>query len=257
MKQSKTKLIVAIIAIVVVIIAIVAGVMLYLTTDLFKGNDQLFFKYLLKNNEMIEQFAENNTKTLVEDIKQDKYTTNSEITFNLESNDTKIANQAIPASNFSVKTKAIADPKNSRASSETTLKFLDKDLFTLKYLKNDDLYALKSDEVVNKYLAFENNNLKEFMEKLGVTDTSAIPNKIEPINLEELLFINEQDKKEILEKYMQVINVQIPKEKYKSEKNVTTTVNDKSVTANAYSLELARKRNKGFICGYNRNIKNR
>ncbi len=241
MKKSKTKLIIAIIVVVVVTIAIVSGIILYLTTDLFKSNQQLFLKYLAKNDEMIEKLAEDNTKTLEENIKQDKYTTDSNITFNLESNDVEVANQSIPASSFSIKSTTKADPKNNRQSSESTLKYLDNDLFTLKYIRDNDLYALKSDEVINKYLAFENNNLKEFAKKLGVTDTETIPNRLEPINLQDLFYISEQDKETILEKYMQVINLHLSKDKFKSEKNVTITVNDKDITATEYSLELTEK----------------
>lgn len=241
MKKSKTKLIIAIIAVVVVIIAIVSGIILYLTTDLFKSNQQLFLKYLAKNDEMIEQLVEDNTKTLEENIKQDKYTTESEITFNLESNDADIANQAISVSSFNIKSTAKADPKNNRQSSESTLKYLDNDLFTLKYIRDNDLYALKSDEVINKYLAFDNNNLKEFAKKLGVTDTETIPNKLEPINLQDLLYISEQDKEMILEKYIQVISLHVSKDKFKSTKNHTITVNDKNITTTEYSLELTDK----------------
>lgn len=241
MKKSKTKLIVAIIVVVIAIIAIVSGIILYLTTDLFKSNQQLFFKYLSKNDEMIERLVEDKTKNLAQTIKQNKYTTDSKLTFNLDSSDAQVANQAISASSFSIISTAKTDTENNRKSSETTLKYLNNDLFTLKYIRNNDLYALKSDEVINKYLAFDNNNLKEFAQKFGITDTKTIPNKLEPISLQDLLYISEQDKEAILEKYMQVINLHISKDKFKNAKNVTITANDKNVVTTEYSLELTAK----------------
>lgn len=238
MKQGKSKVVVAIIIILVIIIAIVAGAYLYLATDLFKGNQELFFKYLAKNGEIIEELTLDSEQTLIDTVKQDKYTTDSEITFNLESNDTQIANEAIPAGNFSIKTTGKADPKNNMNSSETTLKFLDKDLFTLKYIRDNDLYAVKSDEVVNKYLALDNNNLKEFAKKIGITDTSMVPDKIETVNIKELLSISDETKKEILTKYLPVISEKISKDKYTNQKDVAITVDNKDITATAYSLEL-------------------
>lgn len=238
MKSSKSKLIVAIIVISVIVIALITGVYLYFATDLFKGDQELFFKYLSKNGQVLETFTKNETKLNI----NDKYTSTSEITFNLESNDSQIANQTIPARNFTIKSSAKVDPNNNKDSRETTLKFLDKDLFTLKYLRNDDLYALTSDEVIkDKYLAIDNNNLKEFATKLGIADTTLIPDKIQSVDIEKLLSINEDLKKEILQKYLKVINNQIPKEKYTSKKDVTIVVDNKNVTTTAYSLELNQK----------------
>lgn len=235
MRKSKSKLIIVIIVILVIVLG---GAYLYFTTDLFKTNQQLFFKYLAKNGEVIKQISSNNEDTFVENTTKNKHTTEALMTFNVESNDTQIADQSIPAGNFSIKYSAKEDPKNNRKSSETTLKYLTTDLFTLKYIRNNDLYALKSDEVVNKYLAFDNNNLKDFAKKLGIQDTEAIPNKFQPVNYEELFSITEEQQKAILQKYLGVINTQIPSDKYKSEKNVAIIVNDASVNATAYSIEL-------------------
>lgn len=241
MKKTKRGLIIAIIVILIIIIAIGVGAYLYLTTDLFKGNQELFFKYLAKNGEIIEELTKDSIKTEMENIKQNKYTTNSEITFNLESNDPQIANQTVPAGNFNIKYSAKTDSNNNRKSSETVLRYLTTDLFTLKYIRNNDLYALKSDEVVNKYLAFDNNNLKEFATKLGIVDTSVVPDKIEAINFEELFSVTEEQKKTIIQKYLQVIYTQIPKDKYTKESNVAINVNNKNINATAYALELTQK----------------
>ncbi len=238
MKKSKSKLIIAIIIILVLVIAICAGAYLYLSTDLFKGNQELFFKYMAKNSEIIQKMDEDNSIEIEKNIKSGKYTTNSEITFNIESNDTQIANETVSAGNFGIKYSAKTDAPNNRKSSQATLKYSNNDLFTLKYIRNEDLYALKSDEVVNKYLALDNNNLKEFAKKLGVIDTSNIPDKIEWVDIEKLLYISGEDEKAILEKYSEVINKEIPKEKYKNQKNVKINVENKEIVTNAYSLEL-------------------
>ena len=56
-------------------------------------------------------------------------------------------------------------------------------------MRDDNIYALKADNVVTKYIAVENSNLKELFAKLGVEDTAEIPNSI-PTNYEEILKIN-------------------------------------------------------------------
>ncbi len=238
MKKRSNKLVIAIIVFLVIAIIAVGGAYLYFTTDLFKGNEQLFFKYLAQNGEAIKQFSTSNEATLLENIINNKYKEEAEMTFNVESNNTQIANQSIPAGNFNIKYSALVDPENNNKSSETTLKYLTTDLFTLKYIRNNDLYALKSDEVVNKYLAFNNNNVKDFAKKLGIQDTSSIPNKIQPINFNELFKLTQEQQKALLQKYLGVINTQISKDKYKSKKDVTITVDSKDVNTTEYSIEL-------------------
>ncbi len=240
MEKSKNnkKIVVSVIIIIAVILIIAVGAFLYFTTDLLKGNQELFFKYFSKNANNIEKFIGNQQNELEEKIKQDKYTTDTKVTFNLESNNTQIAGQTLPASNFSIEYNAKTDNTNSNKSSQTKLKYLSDDLFTLKYIKNKDLYSLKSDEVVNKYLAFDNNNLKEFAKKLGITNVDFIPNKIEPINFNELLSISEENKQAIIAKCIQIINEEIPKEKYKSQKNIVINIEDKEINTNSYSVEI-------------------
>ncbi len=239
MKSGKRKIFIITTIVLIIFIIVAIGLYLFFFTDMFKGNQELFFKYLAQNDEIIQMFMKDSTTEAQNNIKQNKYTTNSETTFDLVSSDMEIANQTIPARNFSIEHELKADPSNNRESSQTTLKFLTQDLFTLKYIRNDDLYAITSDEVINnKYLAFDNNNLKELAGKFGITDTSNIPNRIEAINLEELLYISDEDKTAIIQKYLQVINTQIPKEKYTKERDVQLTVNNQNIVANGYSLEL-------------------
>lgn len=236
MRTNKSKLLITISIIVIIAVAIIIGLILFLTTDMFKGNQELFFKYALQNDELIELLSNNNNYS--DTLKQSKYNTDGEISFNLISNKPEIANQTIPARNFKVNYKAKTDNTIKRASGEATIKYLTKDLFTLKYIKNNDTYALKSDEVINKYLAFENNNLKELVKKLGVQDVTSVPDRIEPINIKELLYISEQDKDAILQKYMQVIYSKIPKTAYTKRKNIDIVINDNQIKANAYSVKL-------------------
>lgn len=239
--KGKSKVIIAVIIIVLLVIAIGVGAYLYLATDLLKGNRELFFKYVAKNTEAFEMLIKDEQKEQIQQILQDKYTTEGVITYNLETNDAQIANETIPVNNFRVEYNAKTDNTNKRESLQATLKYLTNDLFTLKYLRNDDLYALKSDEVINKYLAFDNNNLKEFASKMGITDTTTIPNKLEAIDFEKLLSIDEETKNTLITKFVQIINEEVPKENYKNQKDVIVNIDDKNITTTAYSLELSGK----------------
>ncbi len=102
MKKGTKKVIIAIAIIVVIIILIITGLLLYLGTDLFKSNEEQFFKYFAQNEEIIQKLVENPNRANIQSVKQNNYTTTGNISFNLVSNDTQFANQSIPARNFSI-----------------------------------------------------------------------------------------------------------------------------------------------------------
>lgn len=55
----------------------------------------------------------------------------------------------------------------------------DSDLFSMQYLRNDNRFGIKSNEIIDKYLMIENNNLQDFVKKWGVQDSTNIPDQIE------------------------------------------------------------------------------
>ena len=239
--RNKSKLVIAISVIVVIVIAIVIGLLLYLKTDIFKSNQELFFRYALQNGEILEDFVIYSQNEVLDNIKKSEHTTDTNFNFQLVSNDPQIANQTIPARNFSMNYSKKADPVNNKASSETTINFLTRELFKLKYIQDGNLYALKSDEVVNKYLAFNNSNLKGLAKKFELEDISKIPNQIEKVDFKELLKLTDEEKEYLYRKYINVINKNVSKEKYKKQNNVTININDRDIITNAYTLELTKQ----------------
>ncbi len=184
MKRNE-KIIISVILL--ILIFIIAGIAVYFFTDLFKSNKVLFYKYLAKNSNVISKYVEDTTKNDLEYIKQNKYSTTGTISFDLVSNNQDIANQTVPARNFNIEYNMQADSINNKDSLQAKLKYLDTDLFELKYAHNNDLYGITSSEVIiNKYITFENNNLKELATKYGIADVSSIPDKIQMQNLSEL-----------------------------------------------------------------------
>lgn len=239
--RNKSKLIIAISVIVVIVIAIVIGLLLFLKTDIFKSNQELFFRYALQNGEMLEDFIVYSQNEVLDNIKKTEHTTNTNFNFSLVSNDPQIANQTIPARNFSMNYSKKADPANNKASSETTINFLTRELFKLKCIQDGNLYALQSDEVVNKYLAFNNSNLKGLAQKFELEDISRIPNQIEKIDFKELLKLRDEEKEYLYTKYTNVINKNVPKERYKKQNDVTINIDNSNVVTNAYTLELTKQ----------------
>lgn len=236
--KNKGKIIGISIAILIILILGI-GAILFFTTDIFKGNDELFYRYLAQNVDELEKILDTSYTDYLKSIQEGKYTTDANFTFDLVSSDSAIADQTIPPRNFSVKYEAKGDTVNNKKYSKTTLKYLTNDIFNVQYIQDDAQYAIKSDEVVNKYLVLKNDNLKQLATKFGITDTTNIPNKIETTNIEQLFLMSQENKDAIFNKYATVISSNIPKNSFSKKQNVEIQFNDKTITTNIYSLTLS------------------
>lgn len=240
MGRNKKSLIIVASIIAMIILLLITLLILFFTTDLFKNDQELFFKYLAKNGDIIQGYFKDPNENNKDIIKQGKHMVKTGINFDLVSSDPTIADQTLPPRNFSIQYVGQSDPQNQMNSSEATIKYLTKDLFKVKYAHTQDLYALTSDEVFaeGKYLGLDNNQLKEFAKKIGYTDVSKIPNRIENIDFSDIMNIKEEDKKYLQETYLRIIDSEISKNHYSSKKNVMIKIDAKEIKANCYTLTL-------------------
>lgn len=125
---------------------------------------------------------------------------------------------------------------------QATLKYLNNDLFTLKLAKTQDIYGIKSDEIINKYLAIENNNLQELVGKYS--QDIDVPNQLKLNNIDELLSLTDLEKEHIENTYISMIKENIPKTAFSKQKDVSITVFNKNIVANQYELKLTEKQAK-------------
>ena len=90
--KKKKILIIVLIVLVILSIMVISFSLLYIQTDLFKTDEQLFYKYISKNAEVINLYDKEWFEKYNEKIKEVPYSNNGEISFKLESsNDTEKA----------------------------------------------------------------------------------------------------------------------------------------------------------------------
>lgn len=184
--KNKKILILSIIAI--ILMAAIAMVVLYFTTDLFKTEQQLFYKYLAQTQVMDSNFVSQYNAA------------NEKITKNNNSSSAKlevltgVQNQETGAVDtqeiLTVTSNGLENKIFKQSYRDFTFSSNNPNLLTLKYIKDDNTYGLIADNILAKYLAVENANLKELFSKFGVEDTTQVPDSI-PTNYEEILKIDE------------------------------------------------------------------
>ena len=236
--KSKKGLIAAIVVAIIIILAL-AGGLIYAKTDLFKPADKLFYKYLLgeKTEFDYDEFLEE-----VKNAEEKEYSSNGEINANIDmqSISAYARNNLNNINKFKIEFEQKNKPNENKMSSNIKLSYDNKDVVEADLVKNSDIYGIQSDIMHDKYIVVENNNLKELAKKLGM-DEENIPDKFEQVEAYDLLYVSKEDRKEIVDKYKQVVNNKIGKDKYTAEKNVETEINGEKVKTNTYKLTITEK----------------
>ncbi len=180
MEKNQKKKVPLIIAIIVLAILILVSVVLYLFTDLFKSDKQLFYKYLLDENEMfsiLDEFKfEQNTKS---------YTANTNVEAIYEydneiedfENDQMVKNLQEDIKSFKYlndlkgTVESRVDKQNKKQYHNIQLNRNDNKVIQMDVVRNEDRYAFRADEILKAYIGIENSNIKELVSKLQLTDT--------------------------------------------------------------------------------------
>lgn len=250
---------------IIVIIIIITGILLYLNTDMFKSNKTLFFKYFGKNSENIKEIEEIFESTEYEkNLQNNKYTDDINIkvnyTNNLQTtsednsntiNNVKLLikgeedkNNKYSYKDFKLeKDKNIATNTENQSSSENSNESNNKEqnIMEVEYIKNDNNYGIRFSDLFKQYLLVENNNLKDLFRKIGYSEQELenVPDSIEinDIKLSDIKF-TEDEIKQLSEKYSEIINKKVSKEKFEKNSKQVITINEKNITTNAYILKL-------------------
>lgn len=208
--------------IVILVLGCATFATLYFATDIFKSDKEMFYKCISKvdlngfiNQEFYQEYSEK--------IKNTKFEENSKISINLETLQKEI----------NIKTKK--DVPNKLAKTEVNV---DNNKTLLSFIRDNDTFGVKFNEILNGYITVENKNLQEFAVKSGMNDmlASIIPDKIEISKDNEI--ISEEKIEQITEKYKNIILNQISDEAYSKVKGQETTVKNEVVKADGYKLTI-------------------
>ena len=237
--MKKNTRVIAIVAILAVILLIVVGGLIYKKTDVLKSPNQLFYKYLAEGigkeqkgyAEILEEYKK---------ISEKSYSSESEISFKVETedNDAQKVFDEINKLGVEVDTKSI--PSEKKSNSNIKVNYGTDKIIEATVAKNDEKYGIKSDLLHEKYISVENNNLKKIFETLGI-DSENIPNKIETVDLYDLLYIDKSDLEQIKNTYKNYLAEAFSKEKYSEEKEVETKLNGENIKVDAYKLTINEK----------------
>ena len=229
----KTKTIGKILIILIVVILMLGGVFayLYFGTDLLKTNEQLFFKYLGQLVDSENGFIDNKLTEYTNKKMTGKYEDNGQFSVNIDMTGMD-EDMLATVNDFNITYSGQIDNTARKNEQEISINYSDDVNFPVKYKYANETLGLQTEYVSEKYIGIENSNLKEFAEKLGMTNTEDIPDTIDffATDSSQAITFTDDEKEQLKNTYQPVLEGRLEgKEFTKSEDGSTTN----------YSVEIA------------------
>lgn len=153
----------------------------YFGTDLFKSDKEMFFKYLGTSNELLEVLQDDSLTAYREKQKNTPYTNNGEIKVDYTNYDALSEAQQEALQNYNITFEGTKNATNKVSQQNIKINYSDTENVDLEYFSQNDTYGIKINNILEKYLAVENNNLKQWGEALGLSAEriESLPDKID------------------------------------------------------------------------------
>ncbi len=239
MKAKRIKILIMILIIVIVLLGGIFAY-LYFATDVLKTNQQLFFQYLGQLGANEEGFLDNNLTAYFEKKKTGKYQDSGKfyVDINMSNVDTDMLSTV---NDFNIEYSGQIDNTARKNEQDISINYSNDVNFPIKYKYANETVGLQTDYVSSKYIGIENSNLKEFAEKLGITDTESIPDSIDfyaQSENENIFNFTEEEKEQIISTYKTIIEEKLANKEFgKTEENGVTN----------YSVEITNQEAKDLI----------
>lgn len=240
MKKAKK---IAIIFAIVLLIGACAFAAVYYLTDIFKTPQDAFYSYIEKAAKMDNATSYQEMLEELKAAKEKSYKSETSIGVEIDLkriSDKQAQQMQNMLKNVKLNVNSNVKPSENKSTSEISLNFGGFSAGDLKLVKDGEVFGIKSDLLDNKYIAVENNNLKDLFSKLGAKTTN-IPNKFESIDLYDLLYVSKEDQFNLEKTYKNIFKDTIPAENYTKQENITQKVNGQDVNTTAYTLSLGKE----------------
>ncbi len=246
MPRKKKRTIIIVSIILVVVIMAVTLILLYINTDMFKSNSELFTKYIGQNVENMEVFySEIGKSEYNELLKENQYTAQTQVKINyVENIGTSSENTKNSINHLKLKINEQTDHKNQYHYQDINLLDNNEKVAQIEYIQQKNTYGIKFSDKFSQYVLADNENLKELFEKAGYTEETLanIPDKIEfNKDFESIFQFSEEEKQNRRTRYISIIKDNVSKSNFSKQKNQIIQIDGKNIKANAYILTLTKE----------------
>ena len=245
MNQKKSSKILIILIIIVLLIILTGGVVIIcLATDLFKSDKELFFKYVTQIGDSENGFVDTNLKQYWEKQKTTPYINEGSFSTNITSEQDQ--QQFDNVNHFNISFSGQVDTANSKSAQDISLNYSDSVNFPISYRQVGNRMGLQTKYVGNKFIAIETDKLNNLVGSTDV-DLEDYTDMVEKLQEMSKIELTDDEKSNIQNTYMEVLNTQLNENKFKK-------VKDSNV--NGYQLSLTGEETKNLMISLLEKFKN-
>lgn len=234
MQGSKTRIVI-IILIVFIILASLLGIVLYVTTDMFKSSEILFQKYISQN---VKNVAD------VIDVSKEEQTIDL-LSKNDYSEETKLALKYLENENDEEEVYDIKEEGIIKSSEETSYRNIvatygNEELMVVDLLNQNNTFGLRLSNLVQQFVSVENASISYLISSMGY-EGKYFSETMKQVDVSGLLDFSDEEIESLTNTYVNVIFSDISKDSYSSKRNALITLNNgQSVSTNSYTLNLTK-----------------
>ena len=253
----KSKKILIIVIIIIALLAIGGGVLAYLfvATDTFKSDRELFSKYISQNMETLQDISNSQTIQIYKNLKnEEKYESNTNIKMTY-SEGGEVSN---PMNNLSANIDIQKDYENQYFYIDGQILFAEEEYLEAEIIKDKELYGMRFPDVAKQFVSIKNDqNLEAVANSMG-TDSVALQTIIDIIDGTTLIsdeVITQDEVKTLKEKYFNMIIETISNGTFSSAKKAMITYNNNTIKTNSYTVSLSNEQVEKLLIQILNNVK--
>ena len=232
-KKRITILVISIVLTILIILGILGY--LYMKTDMFKTKETLFAKYLMQNFENINILKIENDSEIEATLSNNKYTSEIKGTIEYTENlGTSNEDKGSKINDVGIKINSNVDRINNYNYKDISIESGNEKIFGLEYLNQDETYGVRLNDI-QEFVSIEKNEVSDNSEEAKIYNIEKLTSKID---INSIFDFTDEEKQQLANKYIGIIQSNISAEKYYKQSNAMITINNKSIQANAYSIKL-------------------
>ena len=254
----KSKKILIIIIIMILVLAVAGTVLgyLYMETDTFKSDKELFSKYIYQNIEMLNKYSDSQILKQYSGLKdEEKYESET----NLKTTYSEGGEVSSSLNNLSATINVQKDAADKYFYADGQVLFGEQKYLESEIIKDQELYGIRFTDVVKQFLTVKDDqNLDSVAKDMG-TDSVTLEKIMNVIdgtgNITETV-ISDSDKQALKDKYSKLITDAVSEGQFGSNKKAMITYNNNTINTKAYTVSLSSEQVEKLIVEILNNLKN-
>lgn len=238
MKKKKLLIIIIIMIVVLVVAGTVCGY-LFVATDTFKSDKELFAKYMTQNTEMLKEITDLKAKEMYQNLENEsKFEVKTEVNTTY-SEGGEVSN---PVNELGAQIDIQKDSENEYFYADAQILFAEEEYLEAEVIKEQGLYGVRFSDVAKQFMTVtKDEQVEKVAQNIGIElyqleDIMDILDGTKNIKDE---IISEEQINSLKDKYLTIITETISNGTFGSQKKAMITYNNVTTKTNAYTVMVS------------------